>query len=103
MTTIHAENPFPSVPHPAGAITVYEWEDPRPFCAALPNRYFVGTRRQAGRVEILIDGTQWSDGRTELSLTVHGVDCDENMPTDTARNVAAALIEAADEIDQVDH
>ena len=32
-------------------------------------------------------------------LTVHGVDNDQSMPTDTARKIAAALIEAADEID----
>ena len=32
-------------------------------------------------------------------LTVRGVDCGENMPTRTASTIAAALIEAADEID----
>jgi hypothetical protein len=99
MTTIDTTNPYPNIPPPAGALTVYEWEDPRPFSDALPNRYFVGTRRRVGRVEILIDGTQWADGKVELSLTVHGVDDDRNVPTDTARKIAAALIEAADELD----
>jgi hypothetical protein len=55
--------------------------------------------RRAGRAEIMVDGTQWADGTVERCLTVHGVDCDDNMPTDTARKIAAALIEAADEID----
>jgi hypothetical protein len=36
----------------------------------------------------------------ERSLTVHGVDDDENMPTDTARKIAA-LAEPADEIDSL--
>jgi hypothetical protein len=99
MTTIHTENRYPNIPPPAGAVTVYEWDAPRPFTADLPSRYFVGTRRRVGRVEILVDGTQWVDGRVELSLTVHGVDNDKNIPTDTARKIAAALTEAADEID----
>jgi hypothetical protein len=42
---------------------------------------------------------QWADGTVERCLTVHGVDDDKNMPTDTARKIAAALTEAADEID----
>jgi hypothetical protein len=30
---------------------------------------------------------------------VRGVDCDESMPTDTARKIAAALMQAAKELD----
>ena len=55
--------------------------------------------RRVGRAEIMLDGTQWPDGTVERCLTVHGVDTDGTMPTDTARQIAAALIEAADEID----
>ena len=55
--------------------------------------------RRVGRVGIMLDGAQWADGTVERCLTVHGVDDDKNMPTDTARKIAAALTEAADEID----
>jgi hypothetical protein len=84
------------VPLPAGADHAYPWE-----YVGTPNesRYFVGTRRTIGRVEILIDGTRYASGREERSLTVHGVDNDRNVPTDTARKIAASLIAAADEID----
>jgi N-acetylmuramoyl-L-alanine amidase CwlA len=74
-------------------------DDGRPFTADRPSRYFVGTRRRVGRVEILVDGTQWVDGKVELCLTVDGGDDHKNVPTDTARKIAAALIEVADEID----
>jgi hypothetical protein len=57
--------------------------------------------RRVGRGEIMLDGTQWPDGTVDRCLTVRGVDDDKNMPTDTARKIAAALIEAADEIDSL--
>jgi hypothetical protein len=46
--------------------------------------------RRVGRVEIMLDGTQWPNGAVERCLTVHGVDTDRNIPTDTARRIAAA-------------
>jgi hypothetical protein len=99
MTTVRIENPFPNVPPPAGAVEVCEWDDHLFNPDHRPSRYFVGTMRRVGPVEVLVDGTQWVDGSVELSLTVHGVDNDTSIPTDTARKIAAALIEAADELD----
>jgi hypothetical protein len=81
---------------PAGAVRTYEWDDTD---TPTPSRHWMGTVRRVGDAEIILDGTQYSDGRVERCLTVHGVDTDGTMPTDTARQIAAALIEAADEID----
>jgi hypothetical protein len=36
-TTIRTENPYPNVPHPAGAVEVCDWH--RPFTAEKPSRY----------------------------------------------------------------
>jgi hypothetical protein len=47
----------------------------------------------------LIHGTQWTDGRVQRCLTVYGVDTESGMPTDVARNIAAALMAAANEAD----
>ena len=37
----------------------------------------------------------------EVCLTVHGVDSDKSVPTDQVRKIAAAVIEAADEVDRL--
>jgi hypothetical protein len=84
------------VPVPAGAVTTYEWDDTH---TPTPSRYWSGTRRRVGRAEILLDGTQWADGRIDRCLTVYGVNTDQNMPADTARKIAAALMQAANELD----
>ena len=65
-----------------------------------PNADIPPHRSGEGCGLILIDGTQYADGSLER-LTVHGVDDDKHVPTDTARKIAAALIEAADEIDSL--
>jgi len=45
---------------------------------------------------VLIDGTQWADGRIERSISV-----DDDLTVEQARQLAAALTAAADEADQM--
>jgi hypothetical protein len=52
--------PFADVPVPAGAVRTYEWED---TATSTPSRYWIGTRRRVDDAQILLDGTQYSDGR----------------------------------------
>lgn len=62
------------------------------------SRFFVGTVRTMGDVRVLIDGTQFSDGRITRAITT---DASEGMGSAEARQLAAMLIEAADELDRL--
>jgi hypothetical protein len=92
-----------NVPLPAGAVKVYDWDD---IEFNDPHRYFTGTRRVVERdtdedISVLVDGTQRPDGRIVRVITV--VDGDrEIIPSITpglARQIGAALIAAADEVE----
>ncbi len=96
MTTTRTENPYPHLPEPAGAVKVFDWET-SPGSDRPTHRYFVNAVRRAGQAEVLIEGTQWATGAVEGCLSLYGADAD-NMDTATARQLAAALIAAADEI-----
>ncbi|WP_460359274.1 hypothetical protein [Mycobacterium sp. ZZG] len=70
----------------------YPWEhdgDGRWF------RYFAGTTRKVGDIEVIISGLQGTDGMITRTITADFEDIDAV----TARQLAAALIEAADEIE----
>jgi hypothetical protein len=86
---------FGHLPRPADAVAVYavvelgdgiEW-----------SRVFAGTKREVGDVSVRINGTQYA----ELSVTVDRpfTDCGILEPS-AARDLAAALIEAADEMER---
>ena len=89
---------IPDVPIPGGAIDVADWYD----LDAEPARYFTGTRRVIARDNrdhdtlVLVDGTQWADGRIERLISVD----DDNVTVEQARQIAAALVEAADEVNR---
>jgi hypothetical protein len=90
-------NPYPDAPIPAGATRVYDWYD----LDTEPARYFAGPRRVIARHKrnhtlVLVDGTQWADGRIERIISLD----DDNLTVDQARQLAAALLEAADEVDR---
>jgi hypothetical protein len=59
-------------------------------------RFFVGTSRKLGDVEVFISGIQSSDGAISRAI---GVSAGEDMGATEARHLAALLIEAADELD----
>jgi hypothetical protein len=96
-------NPFPNVPLPAGAVNVYGWDDVE---FNDPHRYFRGFTRVVEcdtdkDISVLVEGTQRPDGRTVRVITVAEGDT-EAMPSLTpglARQIAAALVAAADEVE----
>jgi hypothetical protein len=107
MTTIHIiENPFPNVPLPAGAHLVEDWVD---VGTDSPSRYFEGLHRVVERgapdpgepIHVYIAGAQTPDGRLEpIEIVVHQLHADEPiMSAATARQLARALIAAADGFD----
>ena len=49
----------------------------------------------------LVTGTQSSDGRVERNVTVYQLDADDSLTVEVARRLAQALIEVADEAEQM--
>jgi hypothetical protein len=97
----------PDVPVPAGAVEVYDWADDNEPPWVLTdqtnpnaNRYFTGsswTVDRAGReMRVFIDGLQHANGRVERNIVIDG----DAFTIAEARQLAAALIAAADEVDQ---
>ncbi len=93
-----------NVPAPTGAVSVREWDD-----ALTPDafRAFHGTTRtveleRGADIDVVIRGTQLSDGDVEeRGIWIRG-GLGETITTDEARRLAGALIAAADEIDRTD-
>lgn len=63
-------------------------------------RFFAGTTREVDEARVMITGLQYADGRIDRTICVDG-DC-ESLDASRARQVAAALIEAADELDRLE-
>jgi hypothetical protein len=104
-TNTTTSNPCPDVPMPGGAVTA-EWQD-----AGTPNafRYFEGSRwvvdRRVDRarsedIEVYVAGTQEPDGTVVRDIVVHQLHSDDPIMPRQARQLARALIAAADEIDR---
>jgi hypothetical protein len=96
----------PDVPLPDGAVRVYQWDPPAVTGYPCGSRYFVctsrritvdepGTASTGGAFEVSIDGTQWSDGRIDRCISMN----DSELSPSQARQLAAALSAAADEVD----
>ena len=86
-----------NLPAPAGATRVYR---PGPNMAGQPVRCFLGTSRQVYDVTIDIDGEQHPDGRVERQIGVWiGDGPSAALAAEQARELAAALLAAADELD----
>ncbi|BBY35907.1 hypothetical protein MMAN_58270 [Mycobacterium mantenii] len=91
------------VAKPAGAVSVEEWAD-----ALTPDafRLFYGPTRavelgHGATMEVVTRGTQSCDGRIEdHGILVHG-GSDESITATSARALAAALTEAAREIESL--
>ena len=90
------------VPAPAGAVKLCEWDDPDTQDAF---RLFWGATRSVrladdAEIGVIIRGTQSADGTVEeRGILIEG-GSDDPMTTDAARRLAAALLEAADDIDR---
>jgi hypothetical protein len=96
---------FGHLPEPEGARKLWYWEDDG---AGNWSRRFDGTRRGVGldqtgvfanRVDVDLDGVQHSDGSIVRAITVYSKDSE--ITAEQARSVAAALTEAADELDRL--
>jgi hypothetical protein len=96
-----------NVPLPAGSVRVYEWDD---VDTGAPSRYFVGDQWVVERDEsdrditIRVDGTQRSDGRASRQILVLDGNTEaliDPLTRTQARELARALIAAADEVEQM--
>lgn len=94
---------FGHLTHPEGATTVYpggERTDGQGW-----SREFTGTKRKVCGVQVLIEGTQFAEGRSvrEIYVTVSelGETAMSNLDADGARLLASKLIEAADELERL--
>jgi hypothetical protein len=86
---------------PAGAAKLFHWDNGTYFLDEW-SREFEGARRTIGttlgKFTISIGGVQRQDGRVTRYLTIDG---DDVLDSDDARQLAAALIEAADELERL--
>lgn len=94
-------------PIPAAAIKAWDWEPPQRTGMPDATRYFIGTARSVesgerghrDNAEVQIEGVQHSDGRVERAIRVSRVG--DELTITQARQLAAALLAAADEADEM--
>jgi hypothetical protein len=91
---VTAAAPFDHVAQPADAVRTFDWQLDGNWL-----RDFGGTTRRAGQTRVQICGRQQADGSTRRWIAVRTRYLDALDPA-TARELAAALTEAADEIEQ---
>lgn len=94
---------FAHVAPPLGATYVEHWTGDAWESGDPAMRVFEGTKRRCGHMEVLVGGWQDSTGTVQRDITVSSTErfSDGQMSAAIARQVAAALIEAADEIEQL--
>src|SRR5262245_29578328 len=99
MTTTHPTI-HPDIPIPAGAVHVYGRYDTD---TPTPARYFRGSSwlierdNRATHIRLQVDGTQHQDGTVTRSVVLD----DDDLTPQQARQLARALIAAADEVEQM--
>lgn len=81
---------------PADARQVFPWEQDGTGWA----RWFDGTARAAGPATVTITGRQFDDGAALRGVTL-ALDAGELLDADEARALAAALAEAAGELERL--
>lgn len=87
----------PEVSPPAGAAYVGPWDDDQP----MPSRSFFGSPRGIGGRGIVVGtaGHQWADGSIESAASIDVIGLLDGLTGDQARELASALLQAADEVD----
>ena len=88
--------PFNDVAAPAGAVRTFGWQRDRNWF-----RDFEGTKRCAGQTPVHIFGRQQADGSIRRWIAVYTRRLDA-LSAGAARELAAALNGAADEIERLD-
>ena len=108
MSPTDLKNRHAAIPLPAGACTADDWID---VGGDSPLRYFECRRRIIARrdpddeladIEVYVAGMQRTDGSADPEICVHQLH--GNMPIQsvaTARELARALMQAADEYDRL--
>jgi hypothetical protein len=91
---------FGHIDPPAGARCVSGWLVDGDEATSVWSRAFEGTRRRVSDVDVVIEGRQFHDYGCEREVAVY-TDGARLDPAE-ARQLAAALIAAADEIDRLD-
>jgi hypothetical protein len=87
--------PFDEVAPPAGATRTFEWQLDSNWY-----RDFEGTTRRGRHARVQIFGRQQADGSTRRWITVHTRHLDA-LDAAAARELAAALTDAAEELEQL--
>lgn len=89
--------PAPDVPVPVGAAHVASWEHDQPMAS----RPFFGLPRGINGRTIVVGtaGHQWADGSIESGASIEIIGRLQCLTSDQARELAAALLQAADEVD----
>jgi hypothetical protein len=92
-----ADDPIPDLSPPPDATQLFEWttDEGGPF------REFTGTTREVFGARISISGYQNSDGACHRWLGLHVTDIATLSPAQ-ARELAAALQSAAEEVEQLE-
>jgi hypothetical protein len=90
-----AAPPLDDVTPPAGAVRTFGWQRDGTWF-----RDFEGTTRRGGPARVQISGRQQADGSTRRWITVHARHLEALDPA-SARELAALLIEAADEMEKL--
>jgi hypothetical protein len=90
--------PAPEVAVPAGAAHVAAWEHDQP----IPSRAFFGVPRGISGRTIVVgtSGHQWADGSIESVPSIEIIGDLHGLNGDQARDLASALLQAAEEIDR---
>ncbi len=97
---------YSDVPRPADAVDVDDWDATNwddPEDGEGPVRCFSGTRRvvecnSSDDARVAIDGLQYADGRVERAIRISDA---EDLTSGLAREIARALIAAADEMERL--
>jgi hypothetical protein len=89
----------PTIPVPAGA-TADEWNA---ITSAIGDtvRSLEWSRHDAAGIGVAVDGWQDSTGQVSRCISLYDTECKE-LTAEDARQLAAALIEAADELDRLE-
>lgn len=91
----------PNLPVPPGA-EADEWMIPTEFPEDVV-RFLTWSRHDTDKIGVAVEGSQYGDGRVDRSIGPYDNKMTDyrDLTTTDARQLAAALIEAADELDQI--
>lgn len=85
---------FGHIATPPGAARCYHWDTEE------GHRDFEGVTAEIGRAYLTVEGRQYADGRCERTIMLIRDDRHGGLSSAQARELAAALLNAADELDR---